>query len=80
MECIIFSGWLPGRSVRPMAPAKRVSPEKRTLSELRWKQMEPAVWPGVWMTRRLQPSTISPSFRKPVAGGSLCKSALQLSA
>ena len=40
----------PGRSVRPMLPAKSVSPAMSSLSGAKWRQTEPCVWPGVCST------------------------------
>ena len=46
-ESIIFSIDPPGRSVRPMLPAKRVSPAINYFSAGKYRQMLPSVWPGV---------------------------------
>ncbi len=55
----------PGRSVRPQAPAKRVSPESSTRSSWLSRQTEPSVWPGVCSTvRSMSPKRIrEPSLR-----------------
>ena len=50
MESMIWSQLPPGRSVRPMLPAKSVSPAMSSLSGAKCRQMEPWVWPGVWRT------------------------------
>ncbi len=44
---MIWSKLPPGRSVRPMLPAKSVSPAMRSLSGAKCRQIEPWVWPGV---------------------------------
>ena len=44
---MIWSKSPPGRSVRPMLPAKSVSPATSSLSGAKWRQTEPWVWPGV---------------------------------
>jgi len=48
---IDFISWEPlppGRSLRPIEPANRVSPENSRLSK--WKHTPPGVWPGVRIT------------------------------
>ena len=69
----------PGRSVRPMDPAKSRSPENMT-----WlispgaapygvrKVIEPGVWPGVWSTLNVRPasSRSAPSPISVTASGS----------
>ena len=59
----------PGRSVRPHAPAKRVSPLNRTPSSSSIRQTEPSVWPGVWRTRRrIWPKAMTPPSASSTAG------------
>ena len=53
MDARIVSVSPPQRSVRPIERRKSVSPEKRTdWSPSSRKQVEPGVWPGVWIARR----------------------------
>ena len=47
---MIWSQLPPGRSVRPMLPAKSVSPATSSLSGAKWRQTEPWVCPGVCRT------------------------------
>jgi len=72
IDSIIASYELPGKSVLPIAPAKRVSPEK-SISSIR-RQVPPGVWPGVCKTLILKSprEIVSESFKNlSTTGGEL---------
>ena len=62
--CAASSAWSPpGRSVRPIEPAKSRSPENITseMSSAAYgerKVTEPSVWPGVWSTTKRRPGQL----------------------
>ena len=63
----------PHRSVRPMDPANSVSPENSSGASpavSRYRQMDPGVWPGVWITRasRVPKASTSPPSSSRVSG------------
>ena len=66
MDSISRSNDPPGKSVRPIEPAKRWSPLNRIggyPSTSSSRHTEPGVWPGVWRQVKLMPAprTVSPS-------------------
>ena len=61
----------PQRSVRPIERRKSVSPAKSTgWSPSSRKQVEPGVWPGVWIARRVNdPNRIFSPSASGASGG-----------
>ncbi len=54
MDCSSCLKLEPGKSVRPIEPAKRVSPTRAVLEGSWMREMEPGECPGVWATLKVR--------------------------